>query len=143
MSLKDQLLDEMKQAMKAGNKLKLDVVRMLRSRIKNVEIDHGELDDAGVQKVVQKQIKQWKDALEDYKKGERPDLVEETQQKIKLLQEYMPEQLNEEELKKIIMEVREATALDQVGPLIGKVKQKVGNKAEGSRIAKIVNQLFG
>lgn len=143
MSLKERLLEEMKQAMKKGNKLKLEVIRLLRSRIKNVEIDKGdELDDVEIQKVVQQQIKQWKDALQDYERGGRADLVQETESKIKLLGEYMPEQLSDEELEETINKVKETTGIDQVGPLIGKVKQEVGNKAEGSRIAKLVNQLM-
>ncbi len=141
MSIKKQLLEEMKQAMKSGQKLKLEVVRMLRSRIKNEEIDQGELDDEGVQTVVKRQIKQWKDALEDYVEAERQDLVEETRQKIELLQDYLPEQLSEEDLKKIIREVKTKSGLEQTGPLIGKVMEKVGNKAEGSKVAKLVNQL--
>lgn len=143
MSLKKQLLEEMKQAMKKGNKVKLEVVRMLRSRIKNVEIDQGELNDEGVQGVVKKQIKQWKDALEDYKKGGREDLVEETKEKIELLQEYMPEMMSEEEIKKIIKKVKEETGLDQIGPLIGKVMSEVGNKAEGSKVSQLVKQVLG
>ncbi len=144
MSLKERLLEEMKQAMKTGDKLKLEVIRLLRSGIKNVEINKGEeLDDMEIQKVVQQQIKQWKDALEDYERGGRADLVQETESKIKLLEEYMPEQLSDEELEKTIEKVKEETGIDQAGPLIGKVKQEVGNKAEGSRIAKLVNQIMG
>lgn len=143
MSLQKKLLEEMKQAMKDGNKLKLGVIRLLRSRIKNVEIDKGkELEDKEIQQVVSQQIKQWKDALGDYEKGGRPDLVEETKSKIKLLQEYMPEQLTDDELKEIINQVKEQTGLDQVGPLIGKVKQQVGNQAEGSKIAELVKQIL-
>lgn len=140
MSLKDQLIQEMKNAMKAGDQLRLDVIRLLRAQIKNVEIDQGELDDAGVQKIVQQQIKQWKDALLDYKKGNRSDLVEETQQKIKILKSYLPKQLSDEELKAKIQQIQKETGLE-AGPLIGKVKQAVGNQAEGSRIAQLVNQL--
>jgi hypothetical protein len=140
MSLKAQLIQEMKNAMKAGDQLRLDVIRLLRAQIKNVEIDQGELDDAGVQKIVQQQIKQWKDALLDYKKGNRSDLVEETQQKIKILKSYLPQQLSDEELKAKIQQIQEETGLE-AGPLIGKVKQAVGNQAEGSRIAQLVNQL--
>jgi hypothetical protein len=140
MSLKDQLIEEMKQAMKAGDQLRLDVIRLLRAQIKNVEIDQGELDDAGVQKIVQQQIKQWKDALVDYKKGKRDDLIEETQSKIKILQTYLPQQLSDEELKAKIQQIHKETGL-KAGPLIGKVKQAVANQAEGSRIAQLVNQL--
>jgi hypothetical protein len=141
MSIKQHLLEEMKQAMKSGQKLKLEVVRMLRSRIKNEEIDQGELDDEGVQTVVKRQIKQWKDALEDYQEAGRQDLIKETEQKIKLLKEYLPEQLSDDELKQIIKKVKEESGIKQSGPLIGKVMERVGNKAEGSKVAQLVNQL--
>jgi len=140
MSLKQQLLEEMKTAMKSGDKVRLGVIRMLRSRIKNVEIDEGELDDAGVQKVVKQQVKQWKDALQDYIDAGREDLVEETEAKLAILQEYMPEQLSEEKIKEIIAEVKKASGVDQVGPLIGQVMAKVGDKADGSLVAKLVRE---
>ena len=142
MSLQDQLFEEMKQAMKAHDQLKLDVIRLLRAKIKNVEIDRGEQDDAGVQKIVQQMIKQWKDAIIDYKKGNRDDLVQEAEAKVKLLTVYLPAQLSDDELKKIIEEVKTTTGLDQVGPLIGQVKQQVGNQADGRRVAQLVNQLM-
>ncbi len=143
MTLKDRLVVEMKQAMKAKDQLRLDVVRLLRARITNIEIDQGEINDTQVQQVVQQQIKQWKDALVDYEKGQRQDLVAEAQQKIKVLQEFLPTQLSDDELKSIIAQVKQETELDQAGPLIGKVKQKVGNQAEGSKIASLVQEMLG
>ncbi len=140
MSLQQRLLDEMKQAMKAKDSLRLDVIRLLRSRIKNVEIDQGKLDENQVQQIVQQQIKQWQDALQDYKQGQREDLISETKQKIKILQEYLPEQLTDKELTEIIQEVQQEAGLDQIGPLIGQVKQQVGNRAAGARIADLVKQ---
>lgn len=140
MSLKQQLMDEMKQAMKSGDKLKLEVIRLLRSRVKNVEIDQGEVGDEGVQQVAASQIKQWKDALQDYKQGGRQDLVEETEQKIKVLQTYLPQQLTDVEINQIIVRLKQETGLDQPGPLIGKVMAQVGNRAEGSRVAQLVRE---
>jgi hypothetical protein len=142
MTLENRLIEEMKQAMKKGDKLRLDVIRLLRAAIKNVEIDKGKINDEGIQTIVQQQVKQWTDALEDYKKGERQDLIEETQQKIRILQEYLPQQLDDAELKKIIIQVKEEAGMDQLGPLIGKVKQEVGNKAEGNRIATLARDLL-
>ncbi len=140
MSLKKQLIEEMKKAMKSGDKVRLGVVRMLRSQIKNVEINEGELDDAGVQKVVKQQVKQWKDALQDYVEAGREDLVEETEAKLAILQEYMPEQLSEEKIKEIITEVKQTSGVTEVGPLIGQVMAKVGDKADGSLVAKLVRE---
>ena len=83
MSLSKQLIDEMKQAMKDGDKVKLAVVRFLRSEIKNYEIDHGEQDDAGVEKIVAKQVKQVKESIEEYQKAGRNDLVSEEEAKLR------------------------------------------------------------
>lgn len=142
MTLENRLIEEMKQAMKKGDKLRLDVIRLLRATIKNVEIDKGKINDEEIQAIVQQQVKQWADALEDYKKGGRQDLIEETQQKISILQEYLPQQLNDAELKEIIIKVKKEAGIDQLGPLIGKVKQEVGNRAEGSRIANLVREIL-
>lgn len=140
MSIQDQLLQDMKQAMRAGDALKKDTIRLLRSQIKNVEIDQGELSEEQVQKEVMKLIKQWKDALVDYADAGRQDLVDETKEKLKVLEEYMPEMMSDDEIKKIIADVKQQTGLDQVGPLIGQVMAKVGNKAEGSKVAQLVRE---
>ncbi len=142
MSLQDQLMEDMKQAMRAKQTLRLDTIRMLRAKIKNEEIDKGPQTDEQVEALVSQTIKQWQDAIEDYKKGNRQDLVDEAQQKIDVLEEYLPEQLSDEKLLEIITQVRQETGLDQMGPIIGKVKQKVGNQADGGRVAKLVSQSF-
>jgi uncharacterized protein len=142
MSIQDQLLANMKQAMRDKDEVKLGTIRMLRAKIKNQEIDTGPLDDEQVQKLAQQTIKQWQDAIQDYKKGDRQDLVAEAEKKIEILKDYLPKQLSDEELTQIINQVKEELGLDQVGPIIGKVKQKVGNQADGSRIAKLANQLL-
>lgn len=131
---------DMKQAMRDKDQLKLDTIRLLRAKIKNVEIDQGEQTDEQVQQLAGQLIKQWRDAITDYQKGQREDLVQEAEQKIKVLESYLPEQMGDEELLKIIEQVCQESGLDQVGPIIGQVKQQVGNQAEGSRIARLVNQ---
>ncbi len=142
MSLQDRLIEEMKQAMRERKTLRLDVIRLLRARIKNVEIDQGELNDDQVQQIVQQQIKQWKEAIVDYKKGQRQDLVDEAEQKVAILQEYLPQQLTDAEIVEIIKKIVAETKLDQLGPVIGKVKQQIGNRADGSRIAMLVKEFF-
>lgn len=142
MSLQDQLMEDMKQAMRDRKTLRLDTIRMLRAKVKNEEIANGPQTDEQVEGLASQTIKQWQDAIGDYQKGNRQDLVDEAQQKIKVLEEYLPQQLTDEQLLEIISQVRQETSLDQVGPLIGKVKQKVGNQADGARVAKLVAQSF-
>ncbi|KUK79605.1 MAG: GatB/Yqey domain-containing protein [Microgenomates bacterium 39_7] len=142
MSLKKQLIEDMKQAMRNKDALKLDVIRLLRAQIQNVEINEGELTNEQIEQLVSRAVKQWQDAIQDYKRGDRQDLVEEAQQKIDILQEYLPQQLTDEQLLGLIKKVKQETGLDKIGPIIGKVKQQVGNQADGSRIAKLVSQVM-
>lgn len=142
MNLKKQLFEDMKQAMRAKETLRLDTIRLLIARIKNVEIDRGELDDSQVEEIVASQIKQWQDAQTDYQRGNRDDLVQEAKQKIEVLGQYLPPQLSDSELTTLILETIKKTGLEQAGPIIGKVKQQLGNQADGARIAKMVSSLL-
>lgn len=141
MTLSQQIMEDMKQAMRAKDSSRLGTIRLLRAKIKNVEIDNGEQNDQQVQQLVSQMIKQWQDALIDYKRGNRDDLVKEAEEKIKVLQEYLPAQLSDDKLMEVISSVIKETGLTQVGPVIGKVKQQVGSQADGARIAKLVNQV--
>ncbi len=140
MSLSQQLIDDMKQAMKSGDKVKLDTVRFLRSQIKNFEIDNGEQDDLGVEKIVAKQVKQVKESIEEYQKAGRDDLVAEEEGKLKVLESYLPEQMSDEELNQVIKEVLSGLENPQMGPAIGQVMAKVQGKADGSKVSELVRQ---
>ncbi|HQM15624.1 MAG TPA: GatB/YqeY domain-containing protein [Candidatus Woesebacteria bacterium] len=98
MNLKEKLFEDMKQAMKAKETTRLGTIRLLIARIKNVEIDRGELNDGQVEEIVMSQIKQWQDAITDYQRGKREDLVQEAQQRIEVLQQYLPPQLSDQDL---------------------------------------------
>lgn len=142
MSLKQQLTEEMKQAMRDRNSLKLNTIRFLLSEIKNVEIDDGEQDDAGVIKIVARQIKAIKDAVEDFKKADRTDIVDEEMQKVAVLETFLPKQLSDDELLTIARQVKDETGMTVMGPLIGAVKAKVGDQADGQRVAAAVKQVL-
>jgi len=140
MSLSQQLVDDMKQAMRDKNKVKLSVIRYLRSGIKNYEIDHGEQDDAGVEKIVAKQVKQVRESIEEYQKAGRSDLVSEEEVKLKILEEYSPEQMSDEEIQAVINEVLSGIENPQMGPAIGLVMKKVQGRADGSKVSQLVRQ---
>ena len=140
MSLSQQLVDDMKQAMRDKNKVKLSVIRYLRSGIKNYEIDHGEQDDAGVEKIVAKQVKQVRESIEEYQKAGRSDLVSEEEAKLKILEEYSPEQMSDEEIQAVINEVLSGIENPQMGPAIGLVMKKVQGRADGSKVSQLVRQ---
>lgn len=142
MTLKQTLTDRMKTALKSGDKEALGTLRMLLSEIRNFEIDNGEQDDAGVQQVVSRSIKQWKDALADYQKAGRDDLSKEAEARIALLGEFLPAQASEEEIKAVIQGILDATPNASMGPVIGQVKAKLGNSADGATVARLVQQML-
>ncbi len=140
MSLKKQLIADMKEAMKSGDKTKLNVVRFLRSQIKNFEIDHGEQDEAGLEQIVAKEVKQVKESIEEYRQAGREDLVEAEESKLEILHKYLPEQLADQELAEIVQKVIDQANLSEVGPIIGQVMARVKNQADGSRVAELVRE---
>jgi uncharacterized protein len=138
MTLKETLMENMKQAMRDHDSLKLNTVRQVISELKNFEIDNGVQDDAGVQKIITKLLKQYQDGLNDFKTAGRTDLIEETEAKLAVLSAYLPQQLSEDELQAIVAEVVAAAPVKAMGPLIGQVMKRVGNKADGGRVSAAV-----
>jgi uncharacterized protein len=142
MTIKQQLTEDMKLAMKAGEKDKLMTIRSLLSEIKNAEIDGGEDSDTAAQKIVARMIKQWKDALNDYEKAGREDLSAETKIKILVLEEYMPEQMTDEDVRDIAKGVIDNSPVKDFGPLMGQVMKKTAGKADGARVSAILKELL-
>lgn len=142
MSLKDQLMEDMKNAMRSRDSAKLDVIRFLRSEIKNIEIDHGDQDDAGVLKIVARQIKSMKDANTEFINAGREDLAKENDSKIAILETYMPAQLSDVELEEIVKSTIESSEDKNMGKIIGQVVAKTEGKADGGRISQMVRKLL-
>lgn len=140
MSLNTQLVTDMKQAMKAGDKLRLGAIRYLRSQIKNYEIDHGQQDDAGVEQIVAKQVKQIKESLAEYKQAGRDDLVQEEQVKLEVMESYLPAQLSTDEVQAMIDEVIQSQENPQLGPVIGQVMGRLKGQADGAKVAQLVRE---
>jgi len=138
MTLKDQLMEDMKNAMRAKDSAKLDMVRMIRSEIKNYEIDNGEANDESVQKLIKTMLKQQKDAMLDFERAARQDLIDETKAKIEILQSYLPTELGDEELQKIITEVLASTDQRDFGPLMGQVMKQTGGRADGAKVTALL-----
>jgi hypothetical protein len=135
MTLQEQLMEEMKTAMRAKDTERLGTIRLIRSEIKNFEIDHGLADDAAVQKIIKKMLNQQLDALEDFKKADRQDLVSETESKIKILKSYLPEQMSDEDLEKFVEKFVSQSDLKDFGPLMGRITKELASRADGARIA--------
>ncbi|PUU94866.1 GatB/YqeY domain-containing protein [Halanaerobium sp.] len=142
--LKEQLLEDMKKAMKAKDKARLSVIRMTRSEIKNKEIETGEeLDDQGVTAVIAKQVKQIKDSLADFEKSGKDDVMEKLHQEIEILQEYLPEQMSEEEVDQLVEEVISETGaenMSDMGQVMGAIMPKIKGRADGSMVSEKVKE---
>jgi uncharacterized protein YqeY len=129
MSLKSQITDDMKSAMKAGEKDRLKVVRLILAAIKQVEVDKRlELDDGGVLAVLNKMVKQRRDSIEQFEKGNREDLAAIERGEIEILETYLPEQMSTDDLTALVDEVIAATGAESIrdmGKVMGPVKERL------------------
>lgn len=144
MTLKEQLADDLKSAMKNRDTIRKDVVTMIRSSIKQVEVDERkECTDDEVMALIMKQVKQRKDAMESFQQGNRQDLVEQTAAEIGILESYLPEPLSIEELTEIVREAVAATGAESVkdmGRVMSLVLEKTNGKADGKTVNQLVRQ---
>ncbi len=140
--LKAKLMDDLKAAMKAKDVTKKSTVTMLRAAIKQFEVDNRcELSDDEIIDIVVKQIKQKRAAIEDFKKAERQDMVDETLAEIAVLENYLPEQLSEEEVLAIIDQAIAglgATSMKDMGKVMATVKGQLAGKADNKFVADTV-----
>ncbi|OCT17154.1 aspartyl-tRNA amidotransferase [Paenibacillus pectinilyticus] len=147
MSLSDRLNEDMKQAMKSQDKFKLSVIRMVRSTIKNSEIDlKRPLDDNEVLDVLTREIKQRKDSLQEFAKAGRDDLADNLSAELVILAEYMPQQLSEEEVKAIVQQTIQqigASSKADMGKVMTALMPQVKGRADGKIINQLVQQLLG
>jgi len=141
MSLSERLNQDMKQAMKNQDKFKLSVIRMIRSSVKNLEIDQRRsLDDSEVLEVLSRELKQRKDSLLEFEKAGRDDLVADLTKEIAIISEYLPKQLEEDELKDIVDQTVAETGASSKADM-GKVMAALMPKVKGRADGKLVNQL--
>jgi uncharacterized protein YqeY len=148
MSLKERITDDMKAAMRSGEKERLGLIRMITSAIKQREVDERiMLDDAQVLSVLEKMIKQRKESLVQFAAGNRQDLVDKETAEITLLQSYLPAQLSEAELDALIGEAIAATgaaSVKDMGKVMGIIKTKAQGRADMAAVgAKIKARLSG
>ncbi len=140
-SIKERISEDMKAAMKSGDKAKLSAVRMLHAAVRKKEIDDRiDLDDAGAVKIITTLVKQRQDSIEQFTAGNRQDLVDKETAELKLLQAYLPAQMSQDELVKIIdsaIQESEAKTQKDMGKLMKVLMPQVSGKADG----KLVNQL--
>lgn len=149
MSLMERLTEDMKAAMKEkeSGKKKLSVIRMVRSSIKNVEIEKKrELTEEELLEVLSREVKKRKDALEEYVKVGRQDIADGLKEEIDVLMTYLPEQMSEEEIREIVTrvveEIKPAGPKD-MGKVMAKLMPMVKGKADGKLVNNIVKEMIG
>jgi len=147
MSLKGKITDDMKSAMKAGEKDRLKAVRLILAAIKQIEVDtRSELDDTAVLSVLDKMVKQRRDSVEQFQKGGRDDLVNIELAEIAVIETYLPEQLSDEELDTLINEVISATGAESIrdmGRVMGQIKSKAAGRADMGAVGAKVKARLG
>ena len=138
----EKLEKDMIEAMKAKDMFRLTVIRMVKGALKQEQIDHKkEINDELLIDVVNKQIKMRKDSITEFEKGNRTDLVEKTQKEIDILLKYLPEQLSQEEVEKIINEIFEEVkpeGMKDMGKVMGLAQGKLKGKADMKEVSTII-----
>jgi uncharacterized protein YqeY len=144
MTLNEQLNEAMKQAMKARDNLRLSAVRMIRSTVKNREIDQKhELDDQGVIEVISTLVKQRRESIRLYQEGNRQDLVEKEEAELAIMLEFLPAQMDAGEITEVVVRtIREIAAegVKDMGRVMKAIAPLIAGRADGKTVSDIVKQ---
>ncbi len=148
MSLRAQILDDIKAAMKAKDSKKLEVLRFVNAQIKNkeIEIRPKEVTDEDVTSVLKKFVKQRKEAMDQFQKAGREDLVAKDKEEMVLIETYLPEMLDEAKVKEIVAEVLKetgASSMKDMGNVMKQVLVKTGGQADGKLVSDLVKGALG
>ena len=137
--LKAKITEDMKSAMRAGEKDRLGTIRLIQSAIKQIEVDtRKELGDTEILSILDKMVKQRRESITAFEQAGRDDLADIEKRELALIQNYLPEQLSEDEIAQMIAETIEATgaeSLKDMGKVIGQLKPKVQGRADMSAIS--------
>ena len=147
MSLKEQLMSDFKDAMKAKDEVRKNTISFSRAAVKQYEIDNRkELDDEGIVAILAKQVKMRKDALSDFEKAGRMDLADAYKQEIEVLQKYLPAQLSADEIRDIVKATAAELGIEggkqNMGKLMGAVMGKVKGVADGNDVRKVIEEFL-
>ena len=145
--LKEKLMEDLKVSMRNKDEIRKNTVQMVRAAILQIEKDKGiQVEDDKILEIIAKEVKSKKDAISDFEKAERQDLIEQTNQEIAILQEYLPKQLSRDEirveLEKIIAEIG-ATTMKEMGAIMKEAKAKIGAAADGKTINEVAKEIMG
>ena len=145
--LKEKLMEDLKNSMKNKDEIRKNTVQMIRAAILQIEKDKGiQVEDDKILEIIAKEVKSKKDALKDFEKANREDLISQTNTEIEILQEYLPQQLSREEIKteleKIISKLG-ATTMKDMGAIMKEAKAQMGASADGKTINEVAKEIMG
>ena len=142
--MRDRILEDLKTAMKSKDKETLSVIRMVKGAIGLEEINKKRcLNDDEIISIISKQIKTRKESIEEFKKGNREDLINQTESEIKILEKYLPEQLSEEEVMQIIdaaFEKIKPESMKDMGKIMGEITPKIKGRYDTGEVSKIIKE---
>ena len=145
--LKEKLMEDLKSAMKNKEEVRKNTIQMVRAGILQIEKDKGiQVEDDKILEIIAKEVKSKKDALKDFEKANRQDLIDQTNEEIEVLQQYLPKQLSREEIKaeleQIISKIG-ATTMKDMGAIMKEAKAKMGASADGKTINEVAKEIMG
>ena len=142
--MKEKIINDLKEAMKAQDKETLAVIRMVKGAISLEEINSKkELNDQEVISIIAKQIKTRKESIVEFEKGNRQDLIDQTNKEIEILNKYMPEQLSDDEVNKVIDDIfseLKPTSISDMGKVMSAAKERLNGQADMSYVSKIIRE---
>ncbi len=147
MTIKERLMADFKEAMKARDEVSKNTISFARAAIKQYEVDNREeLDDEGIIAILVKQVKMRKDALADFEKANRTDLIDSYTAEIEVLKKYLPEQLSEDKIREIISGIANDLGIEggmnNMGKLMGPVMAKLKGLADGNMVKSLVEEFL-
>jgi len=144
MSLKKELQEDLKEAMKSKNNVKLEVVRSVLTGVKNLEVQKmREAEDEDVLQVIKQEVKKRKEAIEMYEKAGRTDLLEQEKAELSVLETYLPPLMSEEEVREVVkrqIEKVQPTSIKERGKIMGLLMQELKGKADGNVVSSILDE---
>ena len=144
--LKEKLMEDLKNSMKEKNDIRKNTIQMVRAAILQIEKDKGiAVEDDKILEIIAKEVKSKKDALADFEKANREDLINQTNEEINILQEYLPKQLTRDEIKEKVSKIIEkigATSIKDMGVVMKEAKVEIGTAADGKSINEVVKELL-
>lgn len=146
MSLKDRLQEDWKAALKSGDRFKATVISGAKAAILQVEkVDNSKLDDEAIIDILSREVKQRREAILEFEKGNRQDLVDQYSKEVEILQKYLPEQLTSEEVAEIIKNAVKdtgAVSVREMGKVMAAIMPKVKGRSDGKLVSDLVKQIL-